>query len=99
MRLLSKISNSRWSRCSIASVGLRYSVMNYAPYCTDLPCTEQEATTQTSGAFPFSRSLSQLCMTSRVFIVIELVAMTVMLSILWATMLCTAESMVGIQRR
>ena len=91
--MLSKIS---WSRCRIASVGMNNGVMNYAPYCSDLSRTEHGATTQTSGAIPLSRSLSQLCMTSRVFIVIELVAMTVMLSILWATMLCTAECMLGI---
>ena len=91
--MLSKIS---WSRCRIASVGMNNGVMNYAPYCSDLSCTEQEATTQTSGAIPLSRSLSHLCMTSRVFIVIDNVAKTVMLSILWATMLCTAECMLGI---
>ena len=54
---------------------------------------------QTSGAIPFSQSPSQLRVTRRMYIVIELVAMTVLLSTLLATMFCTAEGIVGIQMR
>ena len=99
MPLISKLSKIRWPSWRIASVGWNNGVMKYAPYCSDLRFTTQEATTQTSGAIPLSQSPSQLCMTSRVYIVIELVAMTVMLSTLLATMFCAAEGIVGIQMR
>ena len=99
MPLISKLSENRWPNWRIASEVWNKGVKKWTPYCADLRFTTQESTTQTSGAIPLSLSPNQLCMTIRMYIVIELVAMTAMLSTLYATMFCAAEGIVGIQMR